>query len=88
MAIWKWVQKFGQRLAEGCRRPATDMPAVVLIDETAVSQRGKELTLFAALNSETRYLLHASVAPSINTFTNRQFLTEFAELYGRVPLSW
>jgi transposase-like protein len=85
VAIWKWIQKFGQRLNEAGRRPAADLPAVMLMDETVVKQRGQEFTLFAAVDPDTRHLLHASVAPSRNTLTTRRFLTELAELYGRVP---
>ena len=85
VAVWKWVQKFGQRLSEAGRRPAADLPAVVLMDETVIKQRGEEFTLFAAVDPETRHLLHAAVAPSRNTLTTRRFLTELAELYGRTP---
>lgn len=86
VAIWTWVQKFGQRSNETGRRRAADLPAVVLMDETAVKQRGQEFTLFAAIDPETRHLLHASVAPSGNTLTTRRFLTGLTELYGRAPL--
>jgi transposase-like protein len=85
VAVWTWVQKFGQRLSEAGRRPAADLPAVVLIDETAIKQRGEEFVLFAAVDPETRHLLHASVAPSRNYLITRRFLTEIAELYGRPP---
>ena len=85
VAIWKWVQKFGQKLTEAGRRPAADLPAVVLMDETAITQQGKEFTLFAAVDPETRHLLHAAVAPSRNTLRTRRFLAELAELYGRAP---
>ncbi|MFC4986695.1 IS6 family transposase [Saliphagus infecundisoli] len=85
VAVWRWIQKFGQRLTEAGRRPAADLPAVVLMDETAVRQSGEEFTLFVAVDPETRHLLHASVAPSRNTLTTRRFLTELAELYGRFP---
>lgn len=85
VAIWKWIQKFGQRLGEAGWRPAADLPAVVLLDETVVKQQGQEFTLFAAVDPETRHLLHASVAPSRNTLTTRRFLTELAVLYGRAP---
>ena len=85
VAIWTWVQKFGQRLSEAGRRPAADLPAVVLLDETAITQHGEEFTLFAAVDPETRHVLHAAVAPSRNTLTTRRFLTELAELYGRAP---
>lgn len=64
VAIWTWIQKFGQQLEEAGRRPAADLPAVVLIDETAITQQGEEFTLFAAVDPNTRHLLHASVAPS------------------------
>lgn len=73
VAIWRWIQKFGQRLAEVDRRSAADVPAVVLMDETVITQQGEEFTLFAA------------VAPSRNTHTTRRFLTELAELYGQAP---
>jgi transposase-like protein len=85
VAAWKWIQKFGQRLTEAGRRPAAELPAVVLLDETAIKQRGEEFTLFAAVDPETRHLLHASVVPSRNTLTTRRFLSELAELYGRAP---
>ena len=83
VAIWKWIRKFGQR--EAGRRPAADLPAVVLLDETAISQQGAEFVLFAAVDPERRELLHATVAPSRNTLTTRRFLSELAELYGRAP---
>jgi putative transposase len=85
VAIWTWVQKFGQRLEETDRRPAADLPAVVLMDETVIKQRGEEFMLFAAVDPETRHLLHASIAPSRNYLTTRRFLEELRELYGRVP---
>ena len=85
VAIWKWIQKFGQKLTEAGRRPAADLPAVVLMDETTITQQGEEFTLFAAVDPETRHLLHASVPPSRNTLTTRRFLAELTELYGRAP---
>lgn len=83
VAVWTWIQKFGQRLNEAGQRPTADLPAVVLMDETAITQRGEKFTLFAAVDPETRHLLHASVAPSRNTLTTRRFLGEIVELYGR-----
>ena len=85
VAIWKWIQKFGQKLTEAGRRPAADLPAVVLMDETALTQQGEEFTLFAAIDPETRHLLHASVAPSRNTLTTRRVSQGTAELSGRIP---
>jgi transposase-like protein len=71
VAIWNWVQKFGQRLGEAGQRPAADLPAVVLMDETMIKQRGQEFTLFAAVDPETRHLLHAAVALTRNYLTTR-----------------
>lgn len=85
VAIWGWIQKFGERLKEADRRPAADLPAVLLVDETVIKQRGEEFMLFAAVDPETRHLLHASVAPSRNYLTTWRFLEELRELYGRVP---
>jgi putative transposase len=85
VAVWKWIQKFGHCLSEAGRRPAADLPAVMLLDETVVKQRGQQFTLFAAVDPETRHLLHAAVAPSRNYLTTRRFLMEIAELYGRAP---
>ena len=44
VTVWEWIQKFGQRLGAAGRRPAADLPAVVLMDETVVKQRGHEFT--------------------------------------------
>ena len=85
VAVWTWIQKFGQRLEKAGRRPAADLPAVVLMDETAVTQHGEEFTLFTAVDPETRHLRHAAVAPSRHTLTTRRFLNGLGELYGRVP---
>jgi transposase-like protein len=85
VAVWNWVQKFGRRLSEADRRPAADLPAVLLIDETVVKQRGQQFVLFAAVDPETRHLIHASVAPSRNYLTTRRCPSEIAELYGRNP---
>lgn len=85
VAVWTWIQKLGRRLGEAGRRPAADLPAVLLMDETVVKQQGEEFTLFVAVDPETRHLLHAAVAPSRNYLTTRRFLTEIAELYGRDP---
>jgi len=83
VAVWNWVQKFGRPLREAGRRPAADLPAVVLLDETVVKQRDEEFTLFIAADPETRHLLHAAVAPSRNYLTSWRFLAELGELYGR-----
>jgi hypothetical protein len=55
------------------------------MDETAITQYGEKFTLFAAVDPETRHLLHAAVAPSRNYLTTWRFLEELGELYGRVP---
>lgn len=88
VAMWTWVQKFGQRLEEAGRRFATDLSAVQLMDETVVTQHGHEFVLFAAGDLETRHLVHAAVAPTRNYLTARLILTEIAELYGRAPPMW
>ncbi len=56
------------------------------MDETAITQRGQQFMLFAAVDPETRNLLHAAVAPSRNYLTTRRFLEELTELYGKTPL--
>jgi transposase-like protein len=71
------------RFGSGSRSSAADLLAVVLVDETAISQQGEEFVLFAAVDPETRDLLYAAVAPSQNTLITRRFLSELAELYGR-----
>jgi transposase-like protein len=59
------------------------------MDETSISQQGEEFVLFAAVDPETRDLLHAEVAPSRNALTTRWFLSELAELYTAEPRrSW
>lgn len=73
VAVWTWIQKFGRRLRKAGRRPAADLPAVLLMDETAITHQGEEFTLFAA------------VAPSRNTLTPRRFPSGIAEVYGRAP---
>jgi len=85
VAIWKRIQKFGQKLTEAGRRPAANLPAIVLMDETAIRQQGEEFTLFASVDPETRHLLHSAGDPSRNTLTTRRFLSEFAEIYRRAP---
>lgn len=85
VAIWTWIQKFGQRLARAGRRPAAALPAICLLDETAISQRGEEFTLFAAVDPETRHILHAAVAPTRNYLTTWRFFEQLREVYGRVP---
>ena len=62
VAVWTWIQKLGWQLGEAGRRPDTDLPAVCLSDETAISQHGEEFALFAAFDSETSHILHAEVA--------------------------
>jgi putative transposase len=64
---------------------AADLPAVLLLDETVIKQRGEQFMLFAAVDPETRHLLHAAVAPSRNYLTTRRFVEELRELYGRLP---
>lgn len=84
VAVWTWIQKFGQRLREREHRSPADLPAILLVDETVVKQRGEEFTLFAAVDPETWALLHAAVAPSRNYLTTRQFLEEIRAIYGRL----
>lgn len=85
VAVWTWIQKLGQRLEQAGRRPAADLPAVMLLDETAISQHGEEFTLFAAVDPETRHILHAEVAPTRNYLTTWRVFEHLRELYGRVP---
>jgi transposase-like protein len=55
------------------------------MDETVIKQRCEEFTLFAAVDPETRHLLHVGVVPSRSYLTTRRFLEELTELYGRTP---
>ena len=55
---------------------------------STISQHVKEFVLFAAVDPETRDLLHATVTPSQDTLTIRRFLPELTELSGRVPRLW
>lgn len=72
-------------VGEADRRQATDLPAVCLFDETAISQDSKEFTLFATIDPDTRPILHAAVAPTRDYLTRWQFFEELGELYGRMP---
>jgi transposase-like protein len=85
VAVWTWIQKLGQRLDAAGRRPAADLPAVCLLDETAISQHGEEFVLFAAVDPETRHLLHAEVAPTRKYLMTWRFFEHLRELYGRLP---
>lgn len=67
------------------RRRAADLPAVCLLTETAISQYGEEFMLFAAVNPQTRHLLHAEVAPTRNYLTSWRFFEYLRELYSRGP---
>ncbi|MFB6298953.1 MAG: hypothetical protein ABEH65_01695 [Halobacteriales archaeon] len=62
----------------------------MLLDETVVKQRGEEFTLFGAVDTETRHLLHAAVAPSRNYLTTRRFLAELISVSctGERRRSW
>ena len=57
----------------------------MLLDETVISQHGEEFTLFAAVDPETRHILHAEVAPTRNYLTTWRVFEYLHELYGRVP---
>lgn len=41
VAVWNWIQKFGNRLSATGRQSVADLPSTLLLDETAVSQRGE-----------------------------------------------
>jgi len=60
-----------------CRHFAADLPAVVLMNETVIKQRGKEFTLFAPVDPETRHLSHAMVALSRSHLTIGGFSKNF-----------
>lgn len=53
--------------------------------DSLISQRGDEFTLFAAVDPETRHILHAAVAPTRNYLTTWRFFEQLRELYGRLP---
>lgn len=57
----------------------------MLLDERVIKQRGEEFVLFAAVDTETRHLLHTAVAPSHNYLTTWRFLEQLRELYRRLP---
>ena len=55
------------------------------MDETTITQQGEKFTLVAAVDPETRHLLHTSIALSRNNLTTRRFLAKLVELYRRAP---
>ena len=85
VAVWNWLQKFGQGLSATGRQPVAELPETILLDETVLRQRGEQFVLFAALDPDTREVVHLSVAPSRNYFTTRRFLTELEAIYGTLP---
>lgn len=85
VAIWKWIVKFGERLAATGRQPVVALPSTILMDETVVRQRGEDFVLFAALTPETREVVHLSVYASKSYLTTRLFFAEIEQLYGTLP---
>jgi transposase-like protein len=85
VAIWNWIQKFGERLSATGRQPVAELPSTILLDETAVVQHGEQFVLFAALDPATREVVHLSVALSRNYLTTRRFLEEIEDLYSELP---
>jgi putative transposase len=67
VAVWNWIQKFGERLSATGWRPVAELPPTILLDETVVVQHGKQFVLFAALDPATREVVHLGVAPSRNS---------------------
>ena len=82
VAIWTWLQHFGERLVATGSQPVTTLPSTILLDETVIRQRGEDFVLFAALAPDTREVVHLSVAPSRNYLTTWRFFRETEELYG------
>lgn len=85
VAIWKWIQTFGRRLLAANRQPVETLPSTVLVDETAIFQRGRQFTLFAAVTPTTREVVHLDVAPTRNYLTTRRFFEGIRAIYGQLP---
>ena len=85
VAVWNWIQKFGERLSATGRQPVAEVPSRILLDEPVVVQHGEQFVLFAALDPATREVVHLGVAPSRNYLTTRRFLEEIEDLYGGLP---
>ena len=88
VAAWKWIQKFGQRLIEADRRSAVKLPAVVLMDETAIKQRGEEFALFVAVDPETRHLLYGSARRREAASQRAHFWVNSPSYTGERRRSW
>ncbi|MFB6253661.1 MAG: hypothetical protein ABEI06_03535, partial [Halobacteriaceae archaeon] len=83
VTVWEWINKFGKQLTD--TPPVNDIPDVILMDETSITQRGEEFTLFAALHPTTRDIIHLQCYPSRNALTTRLFMEEIERLYGTLP---
>ena len=55
VAIWNWIQKFGERLSATGRQTVAEVPSRILLDETVIVQHGEQFILFAALDGATGY---------------------------------
>jgi putative transposase len=71
VAVWNWIQKFGERLSATGRQPVAELPSTILLDETVVVQHGEQFVLFCALDPATREVVHLGVAPSRNYLSLR-----------------
>ncbi|MDY6775054.1 MAG: IS6 family transposase [Halobacteria archaeon] len=83
VAVWEWVNKLGEKLTGS--QPVNDLPDVILMDETSITQSGEEFTLFAALHPETREVVHLNLYPTRNYLTTTKFLREIEEIYDELP---
>ena len=63
VAVWNWIQKFGERLSVTGWRPVAEVPSRILLDETVVVQHGEQFVLFAALDPATRRFLEEIEKP-------------------------
>jgi hypothetical protein len=75
VAVWNWVQKFGQRLSECGRRPAADLPAILLIDETAIKQPVSNRSSSSSLRCRTGYFSRPTMLGSAGFSCTKASLT-------------
>lgn len=74
-AIWSWVHRIANNVAD----PPAASPRRVAVDETAIKVNGEWLWLYAAIDLDSKLLLHVTVSERRGVDPAVSFLTELTQ---------
>ena len=85
VAVWKWFQRFGEKVTPITFLENGAMPSTVVVDETCVQIGSLKFFLYAAICPETKRLIYFDIYPTRNYLATLSFFRAMTTLYSKAP---